>query len=975
MREQGVVLFRLTVICICSCWLSAFPALAQHFTVELTTLSPLPARPGEFVTVVFEIANLSPLADTFQLELSLPKGFSWIDPLSSITLPPQAKELVFVTAIVPQDAAAGDYSLTLTTAPNAHPAAVVPTTAVIRVLETASLSLKPLEGQTAAGGRIALRFALTNRGNAAVTVTLQATSHSGFAVEASPQQVTLNAGGQGVVTVSVQVPAQSGTRQMQDSVTLTATSTAFPNASAQASATLALLPPPAERVDTTLVWEMPSQEALSFSVSSEGEDVRDFSALSSFRSGGSFAENQRLGSRLDLDEDLTVRAALLELDTPLVGITVGDVSAAFGPFIGVAGRGGLLALRTAALPAQSQLTLVGIPMQGAPSWGGDVAIATADLGIGVSLVSELAQGQERTIGALRLQAQFQRSTNASAQVALSHLAGLWDRAFRLAGGFTVMPLKLGLTFVELGPEFSGADLAQQKLELTQALALENLSVQSSLGFGRSYSNADPLAPTMTSNQARLVFRAFPGTAFPSIFASISYQSQRDVPGPPGANTQKFSGLLSLRQPLDVASIALSARLDREIDPLANMDEGSIEISSLLGWSAGGFSRSIELGVQWTLDPATGLITGQVFKVTTAVSLKTPGGALSARMAAVGPKAEVLTSWVGKVEATQFALSAGMTLVEGKATDVRASASIGQQFDLPIPFVIVKGQIEGFIFADANQNGRPDPGEGLADVVLASGGARAVSNAQGFFRFPPFAPGSYAVNAERLPAALVPAGESAQTVEVGAGQRVRIHLPLRRISVLDGLVFHDRNKNANPDEAEEGVANVQVTLLSLEGKVMAQVRSTANGRFSFVDVAPGSYRVVLDRSTLPPRFALTTPAELSVTLAPQETPSVHFGMEENPPEIRITFAEPAAEFIFAPAQPRVGDVVTFDASNSSDSDGQIETYDWDFDADGISDAQGAVVEHAFAQAGPASVTLTVTDNDGNVAQATKTLDVR
>jgi len=975
MREQGLGVFRLSVICICSCWLSVFPALAQNFTVELTTLPPLLARPGEFVTVVFEIANRSPLPDTFQLELSLPEGFSLIDALSSIALPPQAKELVFATVIVPQDAAAGDYSLTLTTTSNAHPAAGVSTTAVIRVLETASLSLKPLEGQTAVGGRIARRFALTNRGNAAVTIALQATSHSGFSVEVSPQQVTLNAGDQGIATVSVQVPAQSGTRQTQDTITVTATSTAFPNVSVQASATLTLLPPPAEQVGTTLVWKMPSQEALSFSVSSQGDDVREFSALSSFRGGGFFAESHRLSSRLDVDEDFAVRAVLLELDAPLIRVSVGDVSAAFGEFTGVAGRGGLLALRAIALPAQSQLTLVGVPMQGAASWGGGVAISTADLGIGVSVVSELAQGQERTIGALRLQGQFQRSASASAQVALSHLAGLWDRAFQLAGGFTVMPLNLGLTFMELGPDFSGADLDQQKLELTQALALENLSIQSSLGFGRSYSSADPLTPTRASNQARLVFRAFPGTAFPSIFASISYQSQREVPGPPSATTQKFSGLLSVRQPLDVASVALSARLDRALDRLANTDEGSLEISSLLGWSAGGFSRSIELGVQWTLDPAAGLITDQVFKVTTALSLRTPGGTLSARMAAVGPKAEVLASWVGKVEATQFALSAGMTFVEGKPTDVRASASIGQQFDLPIPFVIVKGQIEGFIFADANQNGRPDAGEGLADVVLASGGARAVSNAQGFFRFPPFAPGSYALSAERLPAALVPAGELPQAVGVEAGQRVRIHLPFRRISVLDGLVFHDRNQNANPDEAEEGIANVQVNLLSAQGKVIAQVRSTANGRFSFVDVAAGAYRVVLDQSTLPPRFALTTPAELSVTLAPQETPGVRFGVVESPPEIRITFAEPAAEFTFAPAQPRVGDVVTFDASNSSDPDGQIVTYSWDFDADGVSDAQGVVVEHAFAQAGPASVTLTATDNDGNVDQATKTLDVR
>lgn len=67
-----------------------------------------------------------------------------------------------------------------------------------------------------------------------------------------------------------------------------------------------------------------------------------------------------------------------------------------------------------------------------------------------------------------------------------------------------------------------------------------------------------------------------------------------------------------------------------------------------------------------------------------------------------------------------------------------------------------------------------------------------------------------------------------------------------------------------------------------------------------------------------------------------------------------------------------DTLEFDAGGSSDSDGTIATYAWDF-GDGTS-AQGAKVSHAFARSGRYDVTLTVTDNRGATATAMKTIAV-
>ena len=91
-------------------------------------------------------------------------------------------------------------------------------------------------------------------------------------------------------------------------------------------------------------------------------------------------------------------------------------------------------------------------------------------------------------------------------------------------------------------------------------------------------------------------------------------------------------------------------------------------------------------------------------------------------------------------------------------------------------------------------------------------------------------------------------------------------------------------------------------------------------------------------------------------------------------VPVEFVRPMASFSFSPAEPRVGDVITFAGSSSSDADGRVEFYEWDFDNDGKVDATGMTVTHAFASGGSKPVTLKVTDNDGVSSSITKTATV-
>jgi len=76
------------------------------------------------------------------------------------------------------------------------------------------------------------------------------------------------------------------------------------------------------------------------------------------------------------------------------------------------------------------------------------------------------------------------------------------------------------------------------------------------------------------------------------------------------------------------------------------------------------------------------------------------------------------------------------------------------------------------------------------------------------------------------------------------------------------------------------------------------------------------------------------------------------------------------------EPRTGDRIEFDASASSDPDGEIVEYAWDWKSNGSYDqtTTDSVIEHTFSSSGSHQVTLRVTDDDGATGTITKTIAI-
>lgn len=77
--------------------------------------------------------------------------------------------------------------------------------------------------------------------------------------------------------------------------------------------------------------------------------------------------------------------------------------------------------------------------------------------------------------------------------------------------------------------------------------------------------------------------------------------------------------------------------------------------------------------------------------------------------------------------------------------------------------------------------------------------------------------------------------------------------------------------------------------------------------------------------------------------------------------------PVAAMVLAPTSGDAPLVVTADATTSSDPDGTIESWAWDF-GDGTT-ATGAQATHTYANPGEYTVTLTVKDDEGAKGTAT------
>lgn len=119
---------------------------------------------------------------------------------------------------------------------------------------------------------------------------------------------------------------------------------------------------------------------------------------------------------------------------------------------------------------------------------------------------------------------------------------------------------------------------------------------------------------------------------------------------------------------------------------------------------------------------------------------------------------------------------------------------------------------------------------------------------------------------------------------------------------------------------------------------------------------------------------TTPGEHTITLTVTDNEGGSASSSQSVTVLEPTPKNqpPVASFTLTPDSGIVPLEVAFDASSSSDPDGSITSYEWDF-GDGAT-GEGVSVTHTYKAAGEYTVTLTVTDDAGDKANRHTTISV-
>ena len=917
--------------------------------VELETLSPpKTGAPGDFVTHVFGVRNLG-ARETFHFELELPPGLSPVSLPPPVTLETGEEARVFVTVFITPAAQAGVNIITLTATDTSYAQA----TAVIEVLPVAAVEVIPPPDTSAdPGEEVVLPFTVVNRGNVQDEYAISASSALGFELEIEleldpPEGViALSPGEERTVTVVLEIPEDA--KPGRDWVTLTATSLGFAGVSASGTAVVIILPPPPQAVGTTLFLELPSEVSLRLE-----RDLPELERVSTarldFKSSGSF-DGSRFELRASLSDLLrtwSTRDYSLRWEAPLLGFTPLRLSLA------------------REVDEEREERVIEAELEGAAK------AALLGLGLRRAIREGLVRESILSLSFSSLTEPFRLALESE----LGRIEGLFDQSTLLGAEFEREGISLALRAGRIGPLFPGGD--EEAVELSGDISLPScLAAHWSYSISHDNVEGDPGRPTVTTTVSQGYLRLALG-GLPSLSSGFSAERSWSSPAglPPTIDEWHRERALRLSQRLGPLSYSILGRQEEDIDlvsgteleRLSFTERFTVELAEWLQgelWLAQEVWRDLGAGTQSSSSRVSVTLNLEGSPISASLTLALEDGSIGFASRLAGRIARDLA----------FSLRGEGEIADGSAT-FDATWDFSLSFLLPLPFIVVKGRVEGYVFIDEDGDGERDPGEpGVPGLILSIDGTEVRSNTgrEGFFRFPPLLPGRYELVIENLPVGLAPAIPLPVEIELEEGEVLQLELPLRRVAAIVGVVFDDADRDGVRDRGERGLPGVRVVL---EGVSEMEIFTDPEGGFAFTELLPGRYLVWLDVATLPERYEPTTPTEVEVQLEPGEVAEVEFGAAERPRPVIITYQPPVAEFTWSPEEPRAGERVIFDGSASYDPDGEIVRYEWDFTGDDITDAEGKVVEWVFPEPGAYPVELTVTDDDGYTGSVRKIVTIR
>jgi hypothetical protein len=200
--------------------------------------------------------------------------------------------------------------------------------------------------------------------------------------------------------------------------------------------------------------------------------------------------------------------------------------------------------------------------------------------------------------------------------------------------------------------------------------------------------------------------------------------------------------------------------------------------------------------------------------------------------------------------------------------------------------VCAGRIGDVVWHDDNRNGLQDPGEpGINGVIVRLRDASSAivrtattgpgpSGQQGYYQFEGLCSGDYTVEVDQasVPSGFVPSPSGAGDAAVDSnGSPAFVNLPTDASTdqtvdfgyespctgSIGDWVWNDTSRDGVQDAGEPGIAGVRLLLRDAQsGATLATGVTAASGQYGFAGLCPGTYRVEVDSTTVPPGFAPT-----------------------------------------------------------------------------------------------------------------------
>lgn len=929
--------------------------------VGVNVLSPLKeVGPGEFVTHVFAVLNDGGMPAVYHLEFEAPESWDLLGVPSTLSLEPGEEGTLFATVAVPPGAIAGEYAIVLCATSESDPGDRASASAAILVLPVNAVEILPPSGGSVASGEgIIYQFTIINRGNAQDTFRLEAESEHGFALLLFPELLSLAPQERATVEILLDVPI--GTLLGRDMLSVAVMSTLYSGVSDEVVLFTTILPPLPQAVGGTLMEELPAR--LRFSIDQDmfteelDSDLRF--ALSGRVQEGYFSVYLR-ASPIFGPDPLEVDSFSMQYRRTPAAYIIGGTSKKLTDLLSLSCQGGSVEIDS----KDYGLMLIGGGSGDETRVGGRLALGPEEANVGIAYMERKDETDQRAVWSLTAETEPLEDWSLRMEGALGIHNELTSHAFFFSSKIDTTSYVLSAEALSVGTYFPGLHADEAGISLSQRFSHEDLSLYASLSHGWNNVIHDPLSLTTITDELGLNLNCTPSEGWPTIATTVGL-------------TWKRSDDLTLKNGIDrLLSVALSkthevfpysfsAKLTDKIDHVAGTHFRTLTLGEDVGLSI----EDSDLFLKLTQEKTTDYLTGDLLTGGTTVSLRfnLRSALHSARITLDNDEDEFDLSLdldMRIMEDLHVLFDGKIGWDRGDATAASFSwgVSFDLRFDLPIPFLVTRGRIEGRAFIDWDGDGCFSAGDhGVGRIVVATEQSEVSTDESGHFRFPPLAPGTYTLELQQLPPDATKV--SPVRIDLEAGETIWVDLPLAPVVLVSGLLFDDADKSGTFTEEESGFAQVRVVLTDEEG-IVAEAYTNIQGQFDIPGVPPGQYTVAIDHATLPARFVFTTAEELTLEVGAESPPPVLFGGYIKPRPVVITFQPPTADFTYLPEHPKVGEPIEFDASDSFGFDGEVVSYEWDFDEDGLPDATGINVQYTFTSPGSYDVTLTITDDAGN-----------